>query len=237
MLLSNQGNSLTLRQTAPEDAPILLRAYQDESFAHLYRSNDNPLTEEQLANLLTEYREHDPAEFGYLEFMLEHKQHGSIGIASLGDYSPIHKRAEYLIGIFAEKHRSLGYGTEATLLVLDLAFNAYHLNKIYTYVYDYNEFSRTNTLKFGFKQEGKLEEHHYLVHEQRFVDLYVNGLTEKHFRNSAKIRRYSLRLVGRDITQPYSEIKLSLQDQLPIEVSEKFLAVKKAVMYNKACST
>ncbi len=223
MLLTNQGNSLTLRQTEPEDAPILLRAYQDESFARLYRSNSTPLTEEQLANLLAEYRARDPAEFGYLEFMIEHKQHGPIGIASLGDYSPIHKRAEYLIGIFAEKHRSIGYGTEATLLILDLAFNAYHLHKIYTYVYDYNEFSRTNTLKFGFKQEGRLEEHHYLLQEQRFVDLYINGITESSFRNSTKIRRYSLRLVGRDITQPYTEIKLSLQDQLPAEISEQFI--------------
>jgi len=223
MLLSNQGNSLSLRQTEPEDAPVLLRAYQDESFARLYRSNDTPLTEEQLTNLLAEYVKHDPAEFGYVEFMIEHKQHGPIGIASLGDYSSIHKRAEYLIGLFAEKHRSIGYGTEASLLVLDLAFNAYNLHKIYSYVYEYNKSSLKNTIKFGFKHEGTLEEHHYLQREQRFVNLYINGMTEARFRNSEKIRRYSLRLVGRDITQPYSEIKLSLANQLPAEIGERFL--------------
>jgi len=32
-----------------------------------------------------------------------------------------------------------------------------------------------------------------------------------------------LRLVGRDITQPYSEIKLSLANQLPAEIGERFL--------------
>ena len=222
MLLTSQGKSLFIRQTEPTDASILHRAYQDESFARLYRSNNTPLTGSQLAEMIAEYQQQDPAQLGYLEFMIEHKQHGPIGIASLSDYSPVHRRAEYLIGIFAKKHRSMGYGTEATLLVLDLAFNEYQLNKIYTYIYEYNELSRINTLKFGFKQEGILEEHHYLLREQRFVNLYINGITTKRFRDNAKIRRYSLRLIGRDITKPYSEIKLTLEDQLPDTVSEKF---------------
>ena len=68
--------------------------------------------------------------------MIEHKKHGPIGVALLSDYTPVHKRAEYLIGLFDENRRSLGYGAEATLLILDLAFNYYKLHRIYTYVYD-----------------------------------------------------------------------------------------------------
>ncbi|MEN8216571.1 MAG: GNAT family protein [Pseudomonadota bacterium] len=220
MIFSNEGRSLRVRQAVPEDAPILLRAYQDESFTRLYHSNNTPLTQEQLENRLTD---HDPTEFGYVEFLIEHKQHGAIGIAALGDYSSLHKRAEYLIGLFKEKHRSRWHGTEATLLVFDLAFNIYHLHKIYTYVYDYNKLSQKNTLKFGFKQEGILEEHHYLLQEKRFINLYVNGMTEARFRNNEKIRRYSLRLLGRDVTQAYEEIKLSSDNQLPNEAGKKFL--------------
>ena len=65
------------------------------------------------------------------------------------DYSPLHQRAEYLVGLFEEQHRHAGYGIEATLLVLDLAFNTYRLNKVYSYVYDYNEFSHQNMMNFG----------------------------------------------------------------------------------------
>ncbi len=214
MILSNQGRSLRLRQTEPGDAPILSRAYQDDSFIRLYRSNDVEQTEEQLAHELATRLEYDPVELGYIEFLVEHKQHGPIGVATLGNYSSVHKRAEYLIGLFEKKHRSLGYGTEATLLVLDLAFNFYKLHKIYTYVYDYNQSSQKTTLKLGFKQEGFLEEHHYSLHEKRFIHLYFNGITEARFRTSDKIRRYSMRLLGRDVTQQHYVIKLSSENQL-----------------------
>jgi len=220
MIFCNQGNSLRLRKTEPEDAPTLLCAYQDESFIRLYHSNNIPLSQEQLADRLAEQ---NPVELGYVEFMIEHKKYGAIGVAVLSDYSPVHKRAEYLIGLFKEKYRSRGYGTEASLLVLDLAFNIYNLNKIYTYVYDYNKLSQKNTLKFGFKQEGILEEHHYLLQEKRFVNLYINGMTEARFRNNEQIRRYSLRLLGRDVTQANYIIKLSEDDKLPNEMGKKFV--------------
>lgn len=223
MILTNQGNSLKLRQTEPDDAPILLRAYEDESFINLFRSNNTQQTEEQLAKILAERLEREPTELGYIEFMIEHKQHGPIGVAVLGDYTPLHQRAEYLIGLFDETRRSIGHGTEATLLVLDLVFNRYKMHKIYTYVYDYNEWSEKNTIKFGFKQEGLLEDHHYLLKEKRFVNLYINGMTEERFRNTEQIRRYSLRLLGRDITQEPYVITLSKENELPMEEGKKFL--------------
>ncbi len=40
MIFANEGRSLRLRQTIPDDAPILLRAYEDESFLSIYRSNN-----------------------------------------------------------------------------------------------------------------------------------------------------------------------------------------------------
>ncbi|HHB91822.1 MAG TPA: N-acetyltransferase [Thioploca sp.] len=221
---SNQGHIITIRRTVVEDVPVLLQAYQDKSFLHLYRSNHIQQTEKQLASLITEHAEYEFTELGYVEFMIEHQQYGIIGVAILSDYNPLHKRAEYLIGLFASQHRALGHGTEATLLVLDLAFNHYELNKIYTYVYDYNDSSQTNTLKFGFNQEGWLEDHHYLIDEERFVSLYLNGMTEKNFRNNNNIKRYSLRLLGYDITLPRQIIKLTAENKLPKQAGEEFLA-------------
>jgi len=223
MLLANEGRSLRLRQTTPDDAPILLRAYEDESFISLYRSNNAKQTEEQLRKTLAKRQQHSPVQFGYLELMLEHKQHGSIGVAALGDYSPLHQRAEYLVGLFDEKRRYAGYGVEATLLVLDLAFNTYRLNKVYSYVYDYNDFSQKNVLHLGFKHEGTLEEHHFSVRKNRFVNLYINGMTLRHFRSSAKIQRLSPRLVGRDITQPPKVVEISADNKLPADTGKKFL--------------
>jgi ribosomal-protein-alanine N-acetyltransferase len=223
MVLYNEGHSLFLRQTVVEDAPILLRAYQDESFMRLYRSNNTPLTETQLSELLAERAEYSPQEMGYIEFMIEHQQHGPLGIAALSNYSSVHKRAEFQIGLFEKKRRSLGHGTEATLLVLDLAFNAYLMHKIFSYIYDYNKFSHKNMLKFGFQHEGILAEHHYLINEKRFANLYLNGITEPQFRNSETIRRYSWRLLKRDVTQPCCIVQLSADNQLPKKANQQFL--------------
>jgi ribosomal-protein-alanine N-acetyltransferase len=223
MIVSNHGLSLSLRQTVPSDAPILLRAYEDESFIRLYRSNNAKQSEEELIKVLTERQQRSPTQLGYLEWMIVHKKHGAIGVAALGDYSSLHKRAEFLIGLFEPKRRSLGYGTEATLLILDLAFNTYQLNKIYSYVYEYNDFSHHNMIKFGFKSEGKLEKHHYSLREQRFLNLYINALTQDGFRECETIRRYSLRLLGRDVTQVPQVVKLSEENKLPLEMGQRFL--------------
>jgi ribosomal-protein-alanine N-acetyltransferase len=226
MIISNQGKSLHLRQTEPKDAPILLKAYEDESFIRLYRSNNITATEEQLVEGLKKRAQVHPTELGYLEFMIEHKQHGAIGVAAFGDYAAYHKRAEFLIGLFDEKHHSIGYGTEATLLMMELAFNIYKLNKIYIYVYGYNEPAKKKAVKFGFKEEGYLESHHYSVREQDFVDLYINGLTVANFRKNEKIRRFSKRLIGRDITQAPTQINLN-EDVSPVENEEE---MKKRVL-------
>ncbi len=232
MVLTNQGHLIRIRQTVPDDAPILLRAYQDENFISLFRSNNAQQTEEQLRKILANRLENEPSKLGHVEFMIEHKKHGPIGVALLGDYTPVHQRAEYLIGLFDESRRSIGYGTETTLLVLELAFNFYKLHKIYTYVYDYNEWSEKSTIKFGFKQEGLLEDHHYLLGEKRFVSLYINGMTEARFRDCEQIRRYSMRLLGRDVTLAPQVIKVSEESQIPVEQGQKFLEAIRAGRVN-----
>ncbi len=202
MIISNQGRSIFIRQSTPEDTQILFRAYTDDAFIRLYRSNNPLQSEEQLRQLLAERLKHSPEDRGYLELMIVHRRYGAIGVAMLGDFSSTHRRAEYLIGLFDQEHRGGRYALEASLLVLDLAFNAYNLNKLYTYVYEYNDFAEKSTLHLGFTQEGTLKNHHYLVHEKRFVSLYINGLVIDDFRHNDKIRRLSLKLLGRDITQP-----------------------------------
>ncbi len=223
MISSNQGNSISLRQSTPEDTKILFKAYTDEKFIHLYRSNNPIKSEEQLKQILTERTKHSPLETGTIEFMIVHNKYGPIGVTMLGDYSKIHRRAEYLIGLFDEKHRGR-YTLEAMLLLLDLAFNAYSLNKLYGYIYDYNDFSLKSAVNLGFSHEGTLKNHHYCTHEKRFVSLYVNGLEAEDFRRNYKIKRLSQRFIGRDITKPYKEVTaIPIENKLAAEYENKLL--------------
>jgi RimJ/RimL family protein N-acetyltransferase len=224
MIISNQGRSILIRQSTPEDAKILFQAYSDESFIRLYRSNNPAQSEEQLRDMLKERLKHPPLERGYIEFMIVHHQYGPIGVAMLGDYSKLHRRAEYLIGIFEKKHRGKKSTLEAMLLLLDLAFNAYDMNKLYGYVYDYNEFSLKSAMNLGFTHEGTLKNHHYLVHEKRFVSLYIDSLVVDDFRQHEKIRRLSLKFLGRDITRPYQEINaIPVEEEFTKQYTTQFL--------------
>ncbi len=223
MTRSNKGRSILLRQSTPEDAKILFRAYTDESFIHLYRSNDTTQSEEQLRQRLTERVKLSPLEKGQIEFMIVHPKYGPIGVAMLGNHSNMHRRAEYLIGVFDKKYRGR-YTLEALLLLLDLAFNSYNLNRIYGYVYEYNEFAIRSAVKFGFSHEGTLKNHHYCTHKKRFVSLYIDSLIVNDFRHNEKIRRLSQRFVGRDITKPYQELTATpIEGELAAEYENKLL--------------
>lgn len=132
--------------------------------------------------------------------LIIHKKYGPIGLAVLADYSPFHRRAEYLIGLFDKEHRQAWYGIETTLLVMDLAFNRYNLHKLIAYTYAYNEAGRKNLLAGGFVDEGLRREHLYSETEKRFIDIRAFGMTVNDFWHNQTASRLSHRLVGYDIT-------------------------------------
>jgi RimJ/RimL family protein N-acetyltransferase len=196
----HQGNTITLRRTVPTDAAFLFeKAYQNPDFMHRFRLNDTPQSVEEVRSRLE--RQWQSKQSDYLEMLIIHKKHGPIGLAALAGYSPLHCRAEYLIGLFDEQHRQAWYGIEATLLVMDLAFNRYHLHKLDAYTYAHNDAGQKNLLGGGFVDEGLRREHLYSKAEGRFIDLRAFGMTLNDFRRSQLLGRLSRRLVAYDITQ------------------------------------
>ena len=178
-------------------------AYADEEFSRLYRSNMEPESTEQIRQGLIERARRSPEEVGCIEYVAMHPELGRVGLVGIVDYSALHRRAEFLVGIVGKDLRHSRLAVETTLLALDLAFNQYAIQKLYTYVYGYNDYAEKNTVKVGFRQEGLLKSHHYCRRESRFVDLYINGMTVEDFRCSEVIARLSQRLIGRDITLPH----------------------------------
>ena len=208
MLISNRGKHLLIRQALPEDAGIFHQAYASDEYSRLFRANGERQTVEELRLSLSERAAVSPETLGYVEFaiLLDGQP---IGVAVLSDYAPLHRRAEFLIGIFSPSKRHASHSVEASLLILDLVFNHYGMNKLYTYVYEYNQYSQKATEKLGFIREGLLRDHHFSIREQRFISLYQNGLTERDFRYSTKLSMLSRRLLGRDIIQMVKTIPVT----------------------------
>lgn len=198
----HQGRSLSLRRTIPSDAPLLYqRAYQNLEFMRLFRLNDRPADVEEVRSRLENLHQQPPDNLGYLELMIIHQEHGAIGMVALSDYAALHRRAEFLIGLFDDIHRHASYGLEASLMTLDLAFNAYALNRVYAYTYAYNQPAQKGLTSLGFSLEGVLVEHVFDRSTEGFVNLYCYGMTVQQFRQAYRLSPLSKRLLGRDITQ------------------------------------
>ncbi len=200
-----RGQRVSLLRRAPEHAAFLRLCWDDQAFMDLYRLAQNRRESiEQIAERLAQEYKRLPKDLRKFEWVIErHATQGQaarlIGLAAVADYQPEHRRAEFLIGILQPQEQKAGIGLEASLLVLDFAFNILQLNKLISFVYGYNQSSQNNTLHLGFTQEAFLREHvHYAPHG--YVDMYQNGLLARDFRRNDRLSRWSQRLLQRDIS-------------------------------------
>lgn len=209
-----QGRRVVLERSAPEHAPFLRQCYQNDEFMDLYRlAQDRRQTEEQLKERLTKEQNLLPQQLKRVEWVIHHLSDSGekepIGLGALVDYQRAHQRAEFLFGIVNPEYRATGVSLEASLLILDFAFNQVQLHKLVAYIYGYNHYAQENVIRFGFTQEGLLREHVYFP-KQGFLDLYLNALIESDFRANQRLSRFSKRLLGWDITsKPVQPQKLT----------------------------
>lgn len=103
-----------------------------------------------------------------------------IGSARL-TVNEIDKRARYAIGIFDISKLNMGYGAEATGLVLAFAFNVLRLHRVDLRVLDYNKRAIACYEKCGFVKEG-VEREDALIEGKWESDIMMSIL-EQEYRN------------------------------------------------------
>jgi RimJ/RimL family protein N-acetyltransferase len=213
-----QGRRVFLERSAPEHALFLQQCYQNDAFMDLYRlAQDRRQTSEQIKERLAKEQKLLPQQLKRIEWVIHLKsdsgENQPVGLISLADYHRTHHRAEFLVGVLPSKHRGTGTALEASLLVLDFAFNQIKLHKVIAYIYGYNHYAQQSVIGLGFTQEGFLREHIYFP-KQGFLDIYLNGLTENDFRTNQRLSRLSQRLVGWDITIKPTPPEVLSEEQL-----------------------
>ncbi len=219
----NQGLRVSIRKSTRTDAEVIYQAYQDDEFIKLFRSNTPKFTREEIEQGLIMREQHDPAETGFIEFVVEHPDKGIIGLTLLCDYAPLHNRAEFLVGIFDQDSRTKGLGIDVTMLVLDLAFNRFGLNKVYAYSYGYNDYSFRSAQSLGFVYEATLRDFHYSEVSKQFVDLKMFSILLEEFRTSTMISKLSQRWIGIDITHaPLQTEAFLLNDEQKSMITQAF---------------
>ncbi|NOT85140.1 MAG: GNAT family N-acetyltransferase [Methylococcaceae bacterium] len=201
-LLPLKGNRVSLRRFCEQDAGFLKACYQNQAFMRYYNQlMPNTLTQEELAAKISDDAQHHPSELKAINWIIYHNDQ-AIGIANLVDIQLLHRRAEFLIGIPEASNRHAGSGLEATLLIMDFAFNLLRLNKLLTFVYSDNAASLKNNIALGFVRESFLKQHLKHPETQQYIDLCGNAIRQDEFRHNARLAKLSQRLLGRDITNP-----------------------------------
>lgn len=206
-----EGQRLSLVRTAEQHAAFLQSCYLNTAFMSLYRLLHHSSQQPSLSQIEQRLAAESQLPPHYFEWIIERHSDGQpIGLASLADYQPNHGRAEFLLGLLNPAMQPAGMGLEASLLVLEFAFNTLQLHKLSALVYSHNISAQRNVLHLGFHSEGLLREH--LQHKQQWIDIHQNSLLEREFRASTALRRWSSRLLKRDITEisvmPLSETDL-----------------------------
>ncbi|MCK5877691.1 MAG: GNAT family N-acetyltransferase [Candidatus Marithrix sp.] len=202
-LQSLQGSRVILERLAPEHATFLIQCYRNDEFMDLYRlAQSRNQTEQQIKQRLSKERAILPQQLKRIEWVIYHVgsngEKQPIGLASLADYKPSHHRAEFLMGTLLPKFRGTKTIIEAMLLIMEFAFNQVKLNKLIAYTYGYNQYAQKNLIGCGFVQEGLLRQH--INSRKGFLDLYINGLLVNEFRKNMRLKNFSQKLLGRNIT-------------------------------------
>jgi len=197
-----QGKKLFLRRYEAEDAAYIHHCHQNDVFMRQYNQyipRNQPI--DDLAAKLSQTQAQHPCQTKTVDWVIIRKNTNQpVGIANLVDINFPHRRAEFLIGLPNPEDHAHGTALEATLMILEYAFNRVQLNKLTTNVYATNAYSQENTLALGFIQESYLREHLFNPVDGKFLDVYGNGMTLSNFRSNQRIARLSRRLLGRNIT-------------------------------------
>lgn len=206
-----KGKTILLKNYASEHAEYISRCYRDTAFmTHYCVTLPKEVSLEQVRNNIQQQENIDPVSLRHIDWVIykqENHRQIPIGLAALTDYHATHSRAEILVGLLKPEHRVGSLGLEASLLVMEFAYHQAKLNKLISLVYGDNLHAQQSTLHLGFKQEGFLNQHVFNNASQQYLDLYQNHLMADEFFANKNIRRWSIRLLGHDITRKPSNIK------------------------------
>lgn len=102
-----------------------------------------------------------------------------VGTISLYDIDFEHRRAQYGRLLVAPEHREHHFANEAMLILLDYAFHALILNRVYGQILGYNRTAINQIKSVGFTVEGCLCEHVWLG--RQFEDVMSVAILAGHY--------------------------------------------------------
>ena len=166
-----RGPEITLRLPDAADAPALFALASDPEVTRWFSWGPYASVEEPLRWIAEQEARREAGD--QLDFVVEHREHGPIGVTGLGELSRRDRRA--MVGTWVGRdHWGGGANTEAKALLAHLAFDICGLERLGAYSNPDNARSPRALEKVGFAREGTLRGWHR--HGDRQLDVHVFGL-------------------------------------------------------------
>jgi RimJ/RimL family protein N-acetyltransferase len=152
---SMEGSLVVLRHHRMDDLPHVRRWYRDLDLARLTRYSLQPMTDEEVDRFF-HGRLMSPESVAYA---IEIRETGRlIGLTTFSNLDPDNGSVLFHISLGEPDARGQGYGTEATRLMLQLAFERIGLYRVSLSVFGFNERAIRSYQKAGFRLEGRARE-------------------------------------------------------------------------------
>ena len=167
------GSKCYLSPINPEDADVFTEWLNDIEVTKYLTIIRRPWSQLKEKEVLEEMAR---SEHAYAIIDLEINK--IIGIVSLHNFDHINKTCEFGLFIGDKDYWNLGYGEEASRLLLDFAFNILNINNVMLLVIDYNIRAKKCYQKIGFKEIGRRRQA-YQIANNLFDIVYMDLLSEE----------------------------------------------------------
>ena len=150
-----EGGRVTLRRHRIDDLPTVRRWYHDPELARLTRYTLRPMSDDEIDRFF-HGRLMSPESVAYGIVVRETGR--LIGLTTFSNLDPDNGSVLFHISIGESDAWGQGYGTEATELMLWLAFDRIGLHRVALSVFGFNERAIRSYEKAGFAIEGRQRE-------------------------------------------------------------------------------
>lgn len=177
--LTITGPTLTLRYATADDAPRLLELGSDAAVTRFFSWGPYQRVEEPAAYIASLPGKRERGEM--LEFLMDHREHGPIGVTGLSELSVRDRRAT--VGTwFGSAYWGTGANLESKALVAALAFETLGMGRLTAWANTRNGRSQLALERVGFRREGVLAAWHR--HGDAVHDVVVFGLVRAEWKRS-----------------------------------------------------
>ena len=173
------GETVVLRRHRPENLAAFQRWYRDPEISRLTRYRTEPMSAQEVERY---FRARVPGgdTLSYAIHVADTDR--LIGSATFSQLDVANGSVTYHITIGEKDCWGLGYGTEATELMLELAFDQLGLHRVSLAVFEFNDRAIRSYQKAGFRIEGRLRD--TIFRDGRHWDEISMGVLEEEWRRT-----------------------------------------------------